>query len=588
MINEICEVFNKEYEKSEDNMITDDYTLAPGDYARFTLEDTYETLEFFKVDKNTDKEQDDYKYFAKLDLMSTLISMNKPIDSKKVIHSNNIYAFFIKKDNLDPKNGKLNNDIIDEYYNTLKNPSLKYKNKRKSMELYLEMEEVYGKPNIELIDKINFWIKENIFNMEKQFSSEKTYLKLFYDTSLENYKAESEKYILPNIYNNADYNVKINGKVYGLPDFNMGLNSKKPYLENKTRKSKLPVLISRDKIIIQKKLFDYLMNNSAQGKNYLYIDKEIEGVSLKDNNKNSFQGYFLRVTKGKEVQIEDSDSITRYNYNFINSIKVIPILEDGVGKDFKLLKGQLKNIGELKVVIDEIFFHKCLNSNLFTEAKKINVNNSTLKKILIQSRYGFYTWFYKGDDSIVRSFWNKITKELLYNSMCEGNTNSAINQFNLRHALLDYFENRDGGESMANTMRNIRKKVYEKINIIKDEEYKVEIDDDKEYYFCIGQLMRYFYAINKSNSKNYSFLRPLLVANDDKFMKEQLKRLFIKYSYAILGSIRFNNMYYMVTAYESKATVDQDAFMAGFLCPNLILKKQEENSQNDSENTEED
>ncbi|WP_242949550.1 hypothetical protein [Clostridium pasteurianum] len=370
MINEICEVFNREYEKLEDNMITDDYTLALGDYARFTLEDTYDTLEFFKVDKNTDVEQDDYKYFAKLDLMSTLISMNKPIDSKKIIHSNNIYTFFIKKDNLDPKNGKLNDDIIDEYYNILKNPSLKYKNKRKSMELYLEMEEAYGKPNIELIDKINFWIKENIFSMEKQFSNEKTYLKLFYDTSLENYKGESEKYILPNIYNSTDYNVKINGKVYGLPDFNMGLNSKKPYLENKTRKSKLPILVARDKIIIQKKLFDYLMNHSAQGKNYLYIDKEIEGVSPKENNKNNFQGYFLRVTKGKEVQIEDSDSITRYNYNFINSIKVIPILEDGVGKDFKLLKGQLKNIGELKIAIDEVFFYKWLNGNLFTEAKK--------------------------------------------------------------------------------------------------------------------------------------------------------------------------------------------------------------------------
>lgn len=587
MINEICEVFNKEYEKSEDNMIIDDYTLAPGDYARFTLEDTYDTLEFFKVDKNTDREQDDYKYFAKLDLMSTLISMNKPIDSKKVIHSNNIYTFFIKKDNLDPKNGKLNDDIIDEYYNILKNPSFKYKNKRKSMELYLEMEEVYGKPNIELIDKINFWIKENIFSMEKQFSNEKTYLKLFYDTSLENYKAESEKYILPNIYNSTDYNVKINGKVYGLPDFNMGLNSKKPYLENKTRKSKLPILVARDKIIIQKKLFDYLMNHSAQGKNYLYIDKEIEGLSPKENNKNDFQGYFLRVTKGKEVQIEDSDSITRYNYNFTNSIKVIPILKDGVGKDFKLLKVKLKNIGELKIAIDEVFFHKWLNGNLFTEAKKININNSTLKRILIQSRYGFYTWFYKGHDSIVRSFWNKITKEFLYNSMIEDNINSAINQFNLRHALLDHFENKNGGESMANTIGDIRKKVDEKINIVKDEEYKVEIDSDKEYYFCIGQLMRYFYVINKSNSKNYSFLRPLLVANDDKFMKEQLKRLFVKYSYAITGSIRFNNMYYMVAAYESKETVDQDTFIAGFLCPNLILKKQEKNSENDSKNMEE-
>ena len=54
------------------------------------------------------------------DYHSKLISMNKPIDSKKVIHSNNYLAFAVKKESI--VTGKLTEVIIDNYYDTLKNP----------------------------------------------------------------------------------------------------------------------------------------------------------------------------------------------------------------------------------------------------------------------------------------------------------------------------------------------------------------------------------------------------------------------------------------------------------------------------------
>lgn len=583
MINEISKIFNEQYKQIGEALITDNYTLAPGDYAMFTLEDTVDTIEILNVDKNTDREQDAYKKFAKLDSMSGLISMNKPIDSDKIIHSNNMYTFYIKKDNLDTEKGKLNDEIIDAYYNILKNPEIKYKNKPKSKEIYLKAEGKYGKSDVELIDKINIWIKENIFKIAASVKLDKTYLKLFYDTSSENYEKESEKYILPNIYNSTDYNVKINGKVYGLPDFNMGLNSKKPFLENKTRKSKLPVLVDSGNIVIQKKLFDYLMNYSAQGKNYIYVGNEIEGMTPKEGREKDFEGYFLRVQKGKEVEIVDSDAITSYRYELNNSIKLIRILDKGVGKDFLPLKKTFHNVYELKESIDEIFFNKYLNNNFFTEPKEIRLDNSKIKEALINYRYGFYTWFYKGNDSLVSKFWNKMTKELLCSSMNYGNVNRAVNQFNLRHALLDYFKNENGGETMANTVKDIRKDVDNKINMKEDPDYKVEVSSDKEYYFCIGQLLQFFYAINKSGSKNYSFIRPILSAKSDEFVKEQLKRLFTKYSYAIDKSFRFNNMYYMVAAHNPNGTVDQDMLIAGFLCPNLIFKKSDENNKENRE-----
>ncbi|WP_123053749.1 hypothetical protein [Clostridium sp. JN-1] len=584
MINEICKIFSKEYEKRGDALIVDNYILSPGDYAEFTLDDNGDDIEIFNINKKTDKSQDDYRKFAELDYVSGLISMNKPIDPAKIIHSNNMYAFYVKKENLDSSEGKLNVQIIDKYYDILKNPEIKYKGKKKSLELYLKFAEENEEPDGELVDKIRNWIKQNIEKITNRIKLDKTYLKLFYHTDFKSYERESQRYIIPNIYNSTDYNVKIDDKVYGLPDFNMGLNSKKPYLENKTRKSKLPVLVDDKSISMEKKLFDYFMNYSAENKNYIYASDDIEAVNSKDNRKNDFNGYFLRVNKGKEVEIADYDSITEYRYKLKRNIEIIPIIDEGIGKKFELSLGNLGNIYEVKKKISEIFFNKYLENNFFTKAKDINLNDAKVKECLLKYRYGFYTWFYKGEDFLVNTFWNNMTLYLLCNSIDQGNINKAINQFNLRHAVLQYFNNKKGGNNMDKVIKNVRKSIDEKINIKEDLEYKVEIEDDEEYYFCIGQLLKYFYSLNKSSSKNYSFINPFLNAKNNKFIKEKLRRLFIKYSYAIQNSFRFNNMYYMVSAYKSKEEIDQDLIIAGFLCPSLIYKKSEKENKNEEAN----
>lgn len=589
MINEIYDIFIREYAKYEERLVVDKYILAPGDYTKFTLQDTAENLKIFHVNKNTDTTLTEYREFAKIDYLSNLISIDKAIDRKKIIHSNNIYSFYVKKENLDKCKGKLNDRIIDDYYNILKNPEIKY-TKSKSRELYLKFQEIYGKPDVELADKIQHWIKQNIFKIlsREDVKLDKTYIKFFYCIDLSNYKIESERYFTPNIYNKADYNVKINNKVYGLPDFNMGMNSKKPYLENKTRKSKLPFLVDSERISVEKKLFDYLMNYASDGKNYIYAQQDcVDGIEAKENKKSDFKGYFFRVNKGKEVEITDYDSITDYRYKFKKAIKITPILKQGFGKEFIPIRGNMKNISELSDKVSEVFFNKYLKSNFFTEAKDIKLNDSKVKESLLKYRYGFYTWFYKGEKLLVKGFWNKMTLNLLCNSIDNGNANKAINQFNLRHALLDYFNQESRGENMANTLKYIRKNVDEKINIKEDKDYKVEIEEEGEYYFCIGQLLQYFYSLNRSSSKNFSFLSSILSASDDKTVKEKLRRLFIKYSYAIKSSFRFSNMYYMILAYSSENKVDKDLIIAGFLCPSLIYKKSEEDGNDENKNEEE-
>ena len=107
--------------------------------------------------------------------------MNKPIDSKKIIHSNNYLSFFIKKDKFPTKDGeekKLNIDVIEGYYSTLINPYLKYKT-GKQKEVYKSIEDIIGAVNVDEINEIKEWIIENIFELAKKYSG-KNYLKIFF------------------------------------------------------------------------------------------------------------------------------------------------------------------------------------------------------------------------------------------------------------------------------------------------------------------------------------------------------------------------------------------------------------------------
>lgn len=166
----------------------------------------------------------------------------------------------------------MNIDVIEGYYSTLINPYLKYKT-GKQKEVYKSIEDIIGAVNVDEINEIKEWIIENIFELAKNIV-EKLFKNIF-DYPIEDYIRENKRYTIPNIYNKNDYNLKIDDIVYGLPNDNIGLNSKKPYLENKSRKSTIPNLINTEEALIQRKFFDYLMNFATEGKVNVYIGNKV-------------------------------------------------------------------------------------------------------------------------------------------------------------------------------------------------------------------------------------------------------------------------------------------------------------------------
>ncbi|EPY2276572.1 type I-B CRISPR-associated protein Cas8b/Csh1 [Clostridium sporogenes] len=569
MLNDVIKIFKKEYEENGETYITDSYIPADGDYVIVnTFENNFKILDTVIIKNNNKTHEveysnEDYRDFIRqADYMSRLLDMNKPIDPKKVIHSNNYLSFFIKKENVN--NGKLKDEIIDKYYEILKDPFIKYKSGR-SKEMYEEIEQKYGKSPEELIDEIKNWIKNNIYDLVEEDSKEKTYLKILFKYDLDKYKVESEKYILTNLYNSNDYNVYIKEKIYGLPNDNMGLNSKKPYLENKSRKSKIPYLLPKEEALIQKKFFDYLINQVSIGKSNIYINNE--GIQALSNNKTlgeDFTGYYLRIKKGKEVEIHDFDTIVCYKANIrpLQLENVLQFQKSNIDNYDKVEKRET-----LKNLINEVFFSKFLTTNYFTDAKDLNINDNILKRNLLLSRNALFTWFYKGINKNVWNILNPSSLDLIKGSINKGYLQKASDQFNLRSSLKNYFQ---GGVNMADVLLEVKNSLREKIN----KDNTDSINSDSEYYFAVGQVANYFISLSKSKNKVHSLANPIINGKTDKRIKDELRKLYKKYNYTInTGNKRFKNLFAMISSYIPEEKVNEDLIIAGYLHSSLIYEK---------------
>jgi len=575
MLKDCLEVFEKKYSEDGEKLITDSCVLGEGSYV--LVDENGEIAEILEVNKKKIKKTSSYYEFAQMDYLSKLVDINKPIDPSKIIHSNNYLSFFVKKENVNKLT--LTEDIIDNYYEILKDQRIKYRDKKydEKRNMYEVVENKYGKSDCCLIEKQKAWIKNNIFLLIDKVIKNKSYLKIFLNCDIQLYKKESEKYVIPNIYNRTQLNVKIDNITYGVPNNNMGLNLKKPFLENRTRRNPSPYILSIHEVLMQKKFFDFLFNNACMGKTNIYIGNgDIKCLSDIEHLDGRFSGYYMRTIKGKEIEIRDFDTIVEFN-NLITGL----IVNEAIPRDNRPYKGvlnkdyvEIKDISELKSLINNIFFNKALSNNYLTDPKDIRINEFKIKEMLIRSRGAFFNWFYKGDTTIIKQIFGKTSMEIIKSTICSEYKIKAKEQFNLRSGILDYFI---GGKKMADILYEIVTCLREKVN---SKETK-KIESDNEYYFAVGQISSYLLSLKKSSGRMHSLINPLLNCKTDEKLKLQLEVLFKKYNYFIKKeSKRFNNFSAMVLGYQAESQVNENILVAGYLYTNLIYErtKLEENT----------
>ena len=574
MIDEALEVFKKIYDKEGEKLVVNKHIPKDGTYILVNIKSgkIIEKLNIFydKKAKKIDGELNQYYgYFRAFDYYSNLVDMNKPMDPKKTIHSNQIYSFFIKKDSI--RENKLTKSIIEGYKKNLLNPEEKY-NSKEAKELYKNIAEKLPKIEKDIVEDIFLWIEDNVNENLLENDNKKDYLKIFFveedlDKSLEVFKNEHKRYIIPNIFNSNDYNKKIGETIYGLSNNNMGLNAKKAFLENKTRRVSTPYLVNTDEILLQYVFYNYLLPEVKQGNYYIYfLENEIIPRTYKEGCPNGAK-YLLNASYSKDVDIKNFNVISKNNDEEI-IINFKEILHQKKKDTDEIEYGNL-NKEKMMNNINKILFYNSLLGNFLLNDGDLDIKDIEVKKLLMKYRNSFYKWFYLNDEAEVKKNIRKIYLDAVMVAIGNGHFFKASQQLDFGFCLEKYFY---GKSELMEEIMNVKEVFLN--HTLSEEDW--EFSNDEEYFFAVGQILAYINYMRNSKAKSLNFIKQLTFVKNIDVLKEKIKKIVISYSHIFeTKNKKINRTISNISLYQPKE-IRIDILLAGFTADIIFFKKREE------------
>ena len=574
MIDEALEVFRKIYDKEEEKLVVNKHIPKDGTYILVNIKSgkiiEKLNISYDKKAKKVDGEFNQYySYFKAFDYYSNLVDMNKPMDPKKTIHSNQIYSFFIKKDSI--RENKLTKAIIEGYKKNLLNPEEKY-NSKEAKELYKNIAEKLPKIEKDIVEDIFLWIEDNVNENLLENNNKKDYLKIFFveedlDKSLELFKNEHKRYIIPNIFNSNDYNKKIGETIYGLSNNNMGLNAKKAFLENKTRRVSIPYLVNTDEILLQYAFYNYLLPEVKQGNYFIYfLENEIIPKTYKEGCPNGAK-YLLNASYSKDVDIKNFNVISKNNDEEI-IINFKEILHQKKKDTDEIEYGNL-NREKMMNNINKIFFYNSLLGNFLLNDGDLDIKDIEIKKLLMKYRNAFYKWFYLNDEAEVKKNIRKIYLDTVMVAIGNGHFFKASQQLDFGFCLEKYFY---GKSELMEEIMNVKEVFLN--HTLSEEDW--EFSNDEEYFFAVGQILAYINYMRNSKAKSLNFIKQLTFVKNIDVLKEKIKKIIISYSHIFeTKNKKINRTISNISLYQPKE-IRIDILLAGFTADIIFFKKREE------------
>ena len=574
MIDEALEVFRKIYDKEGEELVVSKHIPKDGTYILVNVKSgkIIEKLDI-SYDKKTKKIDGElnqyYSYFRAFDYYSNLVDMNKPMDSKKTIHSNQIYSFFIKKESI--RENKLTKAIIEGYKKNLLNPEEKY-NSKEGKELYKNIAKKLPKIEKDIVEDIFLWIEDNVSENLLENDNKKDYLKIFFveddlEKSLELFRNEHKRYLIPNIFNSNDYNRKIGETIYGLSNNNMGLNSKKAFLENKTRRISTPYLVDTDEILLQYAFYNYLLPEVKQGNYFIYFsENEIIPRTYKEGCPNGAK-YLLNASYSKDVDIKNFNVISKNNDEEI----IINFKEILHQKKKDIDEIEYGNLNKEKIMnnINKILFYNSLLGNFLLNDGDLDIKDTEIKKLLMKYRNAFYKWFYLNDEAEVKKNIKKIYLDAVMVAIGNGYFFKACQQLDFGFCLEKYFYGKSG---LMEEIMNVKEVFLN--HTLSEEDW--EFSNDEEYFFAVGQILAYINYMRNSKAKSLNFIKQLTFVKNIDVLKEKIKKIVISYSHIFeTKNKKINRTISNISLYQPKE-LRIDILLAGFTADIIFFKKREE------------
>lgn len=564
MIYDILEVFKKLYDESKDKIILDNYLLKDGLYVIID-DNNQEEFFIYKADKkiadkdlclldlNKNRRRDKYFDLTQKDYYSEWLNANKMFFDKK-IHSINYFSFFVKLESFISKDEKklIDRKNIQKHFEGFIDFSKYTKPEEKKVlkEFIHTFENEDRKQNI--LKHLDF-IERNIDRYVEiaQENDVKNYIKVFFEADIEAYQKESEIYYSLKIFNDIKYSLDDGGFTFGLSDSNMGLNSKKPFLEHKSRKKEAPFLIKKDEAIMTKKFFDWLKYQKYQNKKPLgeefFINRDFKEKSL-------ITEYDYIPTKIDKFD----DSI--YYKNYLSAFENKNIIENDT----------IDSLEQLEIMVDEIIFNHQLMNNYYGEV--YNKLNKSFANLIYLTREAMINYFKKYDDRAFKTIVFKYGLDFVVEHIRHNRELGAKKCMNLYLSLKNYYLKKEEKEIMD--IKAMQKNIIEKLET---SDYK-ELNSEEFFYLC-GQVVKYLLSQSEKEKKTADMLEPFLRANNSKKLKQDIELTFFKYKHKIsLNHVKFNNAMSIIMAYENieKLSQNMDSFLVGVLSQNIFYIKNEE------------
>lgn len=549
MKKELIEIFKKKLSETS-NLVLDSYTLKSGIYIK--LGEKYVQKFIVKQEKskndlykeNGDKVvEEDKKWFKKNDYLSVYLDSNKSVFDKK-FHNANFLTLFFKIENFGYIVENLNKNF--DVFKTFG----KFNNKEdkailKKYQTYINSEERQKK-----IDKAKKLISTNLSEIKNFVEKNKTkeYVKIFIDEADEIYEKESQIYTELKIFNANSYNKLINGKIYGLSNSNMGMNSKKPFLEHKSRKSILPSMISQKEALDEKSFFDWLSYQKRE-----FIDNFNNVFLLKKNLKGRAVIIDFESIPFIPSEVKSHHKIEKEKSSF--KIEIVDFIDAGLD----LYEINNKNA---KAKINEVLYQKSLSdNNLFDN--KININDKMLKELIYQTRNSVIELLYKNNEADFYQMVNKYSSDFIKVALRSSKEYGELNAkkaINFILSLKDYKGETVDLDTIKENLENALKSDITKL-------------DSNEYFFLAGQIAKYLMSKSKAANKTYALAEPYLKAKTTNKLKSVLKNEFERYKYEIsIYTKRFNKAYLLIqNSDDIQINNDFESLMlAGMMSQNLI------------------
>lgn len=593
----------KEYFK-DNKVVLDSYKMDDGYYYLVKNDGTLKRL---IMKKNDPDDYELYKYLKTRDFYSKYLNSNKALDTGyteivgkekysmlKKICSNNIYTLFFKNKfvlglcNEQAIKDAVPTDIfekgINKYYESLQKLGAKKEEKIILDECYKSEEIENQKSNM-----ISAFRKVYEDFSKEDKPKDGTWIKIFLEAEEDEYRRVGNIYFSLKLFNTNDSNVKVEDKVYGVNNYNYGLNSKKPYLELKTTPYKISSLISKDEISILNNIYIWLYSNGVS-ENVLKLpnDWKFKGIPQEKDEINNKNMYLIKVAGNNGVaRVDDFEYITNFSTE-IRPFKCKDYIRKE-GKEFKTtniygLEWYTNNTwiannpkNERNYLRESYYdYESRIAKSMLSNWKKDILKTYSNVFLELFQKQGKGNFIKKIDEIAIKIVENTLIEELEKNKTY---IYAPLNCMNLWIAFKTYFKEEGEDEEM-------------KINHIQEDCLEIymkngKIENDEQYYYFAGQVA--FYLLNKSKASKLTqdVTGPFIKATSLKKLKDELKYLYEKYNYDIyLNSPKFNNILSQLLLQEPESGVkeNKDVILAGMLANNIFYTKKEmENGGNEDE-----